>query len=109
LDKLPEKLNKVFTEISRISKTDKYKASNYLIKYLIRSAFELVICKESRYTRELNMCQSLFVKHFPEYENISSEILNYYNQKDFDLAEFTVSATQFAEIILTEYKITLDS
>lgn len=109
LDKLKEKLEHVIREIYHLSEMDKYKASNYLIKFLIRSAFELVVIKEGRYTRDLNTCQFLFSRHFPQFEDVSLKLLGYYNKRKFSITDFTELANKFGKILLYEYQRTFTS
>jgi uncharacterized protein len=47
---------------------DAKEVCRWIAKALLRSAFELVIEREKRYTRDLYLCYEVFATHFPERE-----------------------------------------
>jgi predicted nucleotidyltransferase len=104
LKKLQQKKTIVLDKISQTSKPEAFRMSNYIIKYLIRCSFELVVTKEGRFTRELNTCQRLFACYYPAYAQLSQRILSCYNKTGFDLEEFRNDISQFSDILYAEYE-----
>lgn len=76
---------------------------NFMVKYFIRCAYELVLEREGRYTRELDLCHQVFSKYYPEYEHYSESILSYYDKKSFLKMEFVNDANVFCELLNAEF------
>jgi hypothetical protein len=85
-------------------KVDKGMLCNHAVKYLLRCAFELVIEKEKRYTREPLLCQQLFAKYYPQHEIISKEIFSCYNSNHVDEDNFIKLIYEFASVLRQEYR-----
>ena len=93
------KTEMVIYELGQAKHKDRFKMSNYIVKYLLRSAFELVMIRESTYTREINCCEKGFAKYYPQYSDKSSRILSYYNQKEFEWDVFVTDIKVFSEVL----------
>ncbi len=82
--------------------SDTKKIINYFVKYLMRAAYELVLEREMKFTRDIPICQDVFSKYYPHYKDISLDIMQYYNLNNVNVKEFVKDSKKFCSILLNE-------
>ncbi len=78
---------------------------NHIIRYLMRSAFELVIEEEACYTREIYTCSRFFAKHFPGQAELMRNVLGYYNQPAVAVTDVIASVIDFSDFLHRTYSL----
>lgn len=105
LKNIDRKFEMVQDALSRTGQIDnRIIITNYAIKFLIRSCFELVIPLEKKYTRDLHLCQLSFLKYYPEFKEQTTSLLSKYNKSNFKLDEFLAQCAEVKEMLKMEYK-----
>ncbi|SKC64209.1 hypothetical protein [Ohtaekwangia koreensis] len=76
---------------------------HFVIRLLLRAAFELVSEKERIFTRDVTICTQSFCKHYPEYATLPNMLLSYLTTPGYTLNGLLQSVTEFENLLLTEY------
>jgi hypothetical protein len=76
---------------------------HYIIRLLLRAAFELVSEKEGIFTRDVTVCTQSFCKYYPAYSALSHTLLSYLTAPRYTLSSVLESVTQFETFLIAEY------
>lgn len=76
---------------------------HYIIRLLLRAAFELVSEKEGIFTRDVTVCTQSFCKYYPAYSALSHTLLSYLTTPGYTLSGLLQSVTEFETLLIAEY------
>lgn len=94
----------------QMTSVDRRRLVNYVIKTLLRACYELIMIRESRYTRNVYNCRDRFLFYFPEFETMINQIMRSYDNRDekIDYDVFFLNVEFISCFLQVEFKKTYD-
>ena len=78
---------------------------NYMIKYVIRTCFELVMMSQGIYCREIRTCEHYFSERYPGMATLSKQLISQYNNRTMDEVSFLELVTRLLSFSATQINI----